>query len=215
ISLVAGVKDDMLNRLKFQLKKKPMQIDDRKFADLKKSYGLYSPAINSGVIAFRTELIRKDSFDQLLALTDRFLAISKYPDQLLLNLFFYRKIHYLSHRFNAFFWLFDSSRFAFERAAILHFAGYEIKPWEKRNPYHSLWKTYQHVSEKIDFTKQPTIKKERTVSLFVFQLFYELMILERRVQFFFKEVDRQLGLVGLWLKKRHPKMYLFIKKIKK
>ncbi len=121
------------------------------FSKLKKQYDLTKPSLNSGVIAFNTDIIQEGTFSKLRGLFLMYVGICKYPEQSILNLFF-RNWEKFPKEYNM------CINLGWDRpnpkdAAVLHFAGgkSEDKPWHPQNPFFKEWKNNLARADSIQF----------------------------------------------------------------
>ena len=114
-------------------------------------YDLNSPMFCTGMFIFSTDIITSNGYNDLLALSKRFVPISFFPDQLVLNLFFYRTWSKLSMAYAFMITLTASVPLCRAKGAIaLHFAGHN-RPWQLHAPYHQLWEQNLARAEVINF----------------------------------------------------------------
>ena len=73
---------------------------EQSYQKLKKRYNLNSKAFNSGVMAFSTKIIKKETFFKLLATFHEYNTIHTHGDQPTLNLHFYKKWRKLPNLYN-------------------------------------------------------------------------------------------------------------------
>jgi len=176
---------------------------------------LKSPAFNSGVLAYHTNIIKSDSFSRLLELARRYAPVA-HGDEAIFNLFFYRQWQSLSFVYNlpVFFWI-KFCRWPAERikGVVLHFIGREdeAKPWSRDNFFYPRWYANLERFSTIDFTQIPPPAAEFPEA--------EIPTLARRLRwrkflYYYPEVNYQLGQIGLKLKRSNPQLYYQLKKIK-
>lgn len=129
-------------------------------ANLKKSYALNSPAFNSGVLSFSTDIIKNETFSELNDLFKEYEEIGP-NDQPILNFFFYKKWIRLpliyninpNHLINC-----CKIRPAYVKGAVLHFAG--PKPWDTNSYFYEEWSRNLEKAELINLNKtQEPIKR--------------------------------------------------------
>ncbi len=115
---------------------------------------------NSGVMAFSTEIIGDDTFNDLIALTKIYLPICKLPEQAILNIYFRKTWSAVDPRYNLLRNLLTRELSTEVRreyldavlcrnAAILHFSGTSEKPWHWDNPYHGKWRANLSLADAI------------------------------------------------------------------
>jgi colanic acid/amylovoran biosynthesis glycosyltransferase len=129
------------------------------FKELGEKYDLSRRSLNSGVMAFSTDIIKEDSFDNILKIFKKYYTIHNVGDQPSFNLFFYNSWKTLSPVYNMY-----GSRLEMLygdilpnkiRGIILHVFGQgDEKPWSEANPFYKEWKKNFDLADKIDFRKK-------------------------------------------------------------
>jgi lipopolysaccharide biosynthesis glycosyltransferase len=176
------------NRLSYQIiEKKFIELEKRgtdektfdKLSDeLKKNYQLNRQTFNSGVMAFNTDIIKEDTFLELNNLFKKYSKISFGVDQLIFNLFFYKKWKKL-------FWVYNIYPLELRyrcgihpkkiRGIIVHFIDIQPskkcriwdkkwkktlgKPWNRGSPFYQEWQDNFKNAELINLTERPLAKK--------------------------------------------------------
>ncbi len=97
------------------------------FKKLRKKYNLNTPSFNSGVMAFNTDIINKNTFFLLKALINEYEKIRITSDQMCLNLLFYKKWQKLPFVYNSLLFVFKTIvRISIQKkrvkTIVLHFA---------------------------------------------------------------------------------------------
>jgi lipopolysaccharide biosynthesis glycosyltransferase len=161
---------------------------------LKEGYNLYEKYFNSGVFAFSTDIIKKNTFNDLNHLWDKYKKECKFPDQTILNLYFQKKWKELDITYNL--CPVDYYRNKIIRdpssAIILHF-WVPKKPWgNKKRHFYSEWKNSFDKADEIDLKHRKKISR-KGVSL--------------NMQKFLDNLNRELGKTGMIIKKKSPKLY--------
>jgi len=179
--------------------------------DLKKDYNLEEKAFNAGVMVFNTDIITKDTLDNLKKLFEKYNKIRKLSDQTIFNLFFYKKWIELPIVYN---WHYYLANFPLHKrknskvkGIILHFAG-PIKPWKENCSFYQEWKNNLKKADLIDIEKPIEIHKLAKNKV------KEYSKISKKRNFFYsaiREVDRTIGLIGIFLKNKHPMLYYLIK----
>lgn len=116
------------------------QEDREKYKKLKKIYNFKSPAFNSGVMAFKTNLIKEETFSDLKRYMQEYQLLAYLGDQTILNIYFYKKWKKLPLVFNGYAPFLVGSNL---KTITVHTIGYVDnigKPWEEKCPYHKEWK---------------------------------------------------------------------------
>lgn len=126
-----------------------------KFLLLKNKHDLQRTAFNSGIFAFSTSIINKNTFEDLQKLMRFYVDICRYPDQAILNIYFGRKCRFINYKYNVFpKWHVDNiGHLDKSKVSILHFAdtGKKNKPWDERNRFYKEWKSNLDKSNEISF----------------------------------------------------------------
>jgi lipopolysaccharide biosynthesis glycosyltransferase len=183
-----------------------------KIKELRKLYNLNNKAFNAGVFVLETKIIRKNDFEDLRKRIFYYKDIANWGDQLIMNLFFYRKWQRLPRVFNTFI-AYPEEEYALPpkeiEGIIYHFCGLKTKPWEKNSPFYGPWCKNLAKAEKINLKKIPLPKKIwfadeiRRIDRYLTKMVVVATI--KRL------IDKKIGCIGLWIKKRNPKLYDIIK----
>ena len=171
------------------------------YEQLKTNFNLNTPAFNSGVMAFSTDMIEEDSFQRLLDIFLQYYNSSTYGEQPILNLFLYKKWKKLHPIYN----VFANSlvqRFHISTKKIdgitLHILS-EDKPWLPSNPFYTEWKKNLEKAEFINLKERPkTSYFFGTSKKIHYFLFIECRKVLYEVYYF---LDRQIGRIGIFLRK--------------
>ncbi len=187
--------------------------DKLRYKKLKRNYNVREKAFNSGVMAFSTDMIEKDDFPKLKILTKKYLHISHPGEQVILNLFFYKKWSKLPevYNFNPFLMAhpFLTKKNPKIEGIILHFPG-SRKPWNsKYSFYYSVWKSNLGKSKLININKPKTPSKTYTKEEIKKYSRYirEKIFLYLPINF----LDKIIGLMGIFLRNKWPKLYCILK----
>lgn len=174
--------------------------------DFEKKYPSDSKVFCSGVMILDTELINDKIFDEIINLHRKYFHFTKLGEEAILNLFFYKNWHKISHVYNFIperEGLINGVRFI---APIIHFACCK-KPWEKSSPYFNEWMDNLKSAENINFKKHLKFER-RWTKLKMFKLRFMVFLAE--IAYFF---DRKIGQLGILLKKYLPFFYKKFRKI--
>jgi lipopolysaccharide biosynthesis glycosyltransferase len=182
--------------------------------ELKRNYNLEEKSFNSGVITFGTDIIKKDTFFKLKKLFKKYDKIRNFNDQPILNLLFYKKWTKLDLVYNSKYYFIglpflNNERELKVKAITIHFPGY-IKPWNPVCPFYKEWKDNLDKAELINTKKPQKPKKEFTKK----EIEKYSKILKRK-KFLYSPIlgiDRGFGLVGIFLRKYFPALYVLLKK---
>jgi len=205
--------------------------------EINKDYRLGGRAFCAGIFVFDSDLINDNTFEQILTLYHRYQDIYKYSEESTLNLFFYKKWHVLPLTYNSapgrMNWRYgiDKKKLL---SIILHFAC-EIKPWYNKNPYALEWFDNLERAERIDLSFRPLPVKIFSAREFnrygrylkfkknLFFIRFPLFMIGRFIKMHSlkaakktaEKIDKQLGRIGLTIKKRYPALYANLLKFKK
>ncbi|MDD5068924.1 MAG: glycosyltransferase [Candidatus Pacebacteria bacterium] len=140
------------------------------FQNLTSKFDLRQRSFNTGVFTFSSDIIKDNSFDICSALISDFAILSKYGEQPIFNLYFYRNWGLLPETYNHFVPVSlspEKTKEIMEKVeregfsaidtmakeqndiptyspkdfsqAVLHFAGFAVKPWKKESPFYDEW----------------------------------------------------------------------------
>lgn len=165
-----------------------------------KNYNIKEKAFCSGLMVFNTEIIKEDTFELVKSLFLKYGSISRFEDQSIFNLFFCGKWE----RLPVVYMDFPSTKT--KRAIITHSMGM-IRLWNPENQFYNKWKDNFEKADLANFKKTP-LKGIRLGGAKM--LWYSFLI---RAKLFWRDVDRAIGLCGIAIKNRFPRLYCFVKKI--
>jgi lipopolysaccharide biosynthesis glycosyltransferase len=170
----AAVLDLQFPKLLFQLKS-----SKELFKEFSR-YNLDEPPFNSGVLAFSTNIIEKDTFSKLKEFFKKYGKYSRFPDQGIFNLFFYKKWKKLPLIYNI------NPEYLFKiflklkrvDAIILHFTGGSRKHSKAltsdKYQFYKEWKYNLDRADKIDLKKIPKGKKWSKIKKISYSSFIRL-----------------------------------------
>ena len=181
--------------------------------EFKKRYKLSAKPFNTGVFSFNSDLINSQTFSEIMSLYHEFGDINVHGEEATLNLFFYKNWHELSVIYNSIpYHLNRYYRITKDNllAVIVHFVS-SVKPWSDASPYYYEWSENLKKADLIDlsnrpqavtsFTEQELVKYLRRFKIIDILNSWQLPILY---------VDRQIGQLGLLIKRKNPKLYKII-----
>lgn len=187
----------------FKLKHQFIDNENRLLDELKNQYNLNKKSFNSGVMAFSTDIIQKNTFYELKNFINKYISITKFPDQCVLNLILYKKWKELNISYNALNVLKRISN-----KSVVHFAG-QLKPWEKENFYYPEWEKNLENFDNINLEKPASnIKKIGKPEMRHNSLCFEIELLERSAHNF-------MGQTGTFLKNNFPWLFYLLKNKKR
>ncbi len=218
------VKDVYLKNQYYQLK----NTEDAKCFDSK--CNLNSKVFNSGVIAFDTKIITKNMFNDLVHLTKKYINYSNFGEQLILNLYF-ANWHKLPKTFNVFITQHLYKIPSLANPVLIHFfARFEkhdptMKPvWNPDNKYYGKWSENLSKFNQINLKKRQEVKQLSDFKIRMDSFIISLDIIKVKMKIFvidffkLKEIsrciDRMIGHIGQFIKKRNERLYYKLKKIK-
>lgn len=205
------------------------------------TYDLNVPAFNSGVIAFNTDMIANSTFGELNLFIKNYPSDFKYPEQAVLNLYFYKKWKKLPLLYNTFIAYHHLKLPDWLKCIVIHFIRCPDYPslWDIKNPFYQEWKTNLEKAEFIDLNKIQKVKKWSILKtkyyslLFKMNLFVELAPHKLKKFFFIYRIKgffvyklkyfflylintpgRIMGQIGNFIKKNNPDLYHKLRKIK-
>ena len=189
--------------------KTPPQIDLKTYLQIKRIYNIKAPAFKAGVMAFSTNIIKRKTFQKLKKLFKQYRELHRggVEDQLILNLFFYKKwkeLPIVYHIEVADFKFLDIQKI---KAIVLHSK-------ENNNSFHKEYTFNLERKNKIDLKEIPApYKKFKQSKIKNYSLYLKI-----RSIFYFPNwthlLDRYFGLIGIFLYDRFPRLYVKLRKLK-
>ncbi|MDD5193684.1 MAG: glycosyltransferase, partial [Candidatus Nanoarchaeia archaeon] len=189
----------------------------KSFQMLKQEYSLKEIPFNSGLIAFDTKIIKNNSLEEIMKLYHSYKEIIKYPEQAILNLYFYKKWTSLPLAYNTY------SVISLDKkidVVIIHSAG-DRKAWSKLSEFKKEWKKNLEKFEITDFPNpidnyrtipEKDIKKiSKEIEK---RIFIESAKMRKKPTLGYR-IDREVGLIGKFMQKKTPSIYRFLKYIEK
>jgi len=185
--------------------------------EIKRQYDTKSNSFNGGFFAFDSAVIKPDTFSKLIYLQKRYGIISAAAEEAILNMYFYKNWNELPITFNLFPNKICENTFLKPSsldAIVMHFNTPE-KPWH--SAFYLEWQKNLAAAEKINFTQQPPtaqeISYEKTKQLDKkLRGAYVIGFLKRVPIHLLSEFDRNIGFIGILLKRNLPFLYNFLKK---
>jgi lipopolysaccharide biosynthesis glycosyltransferase len=141
-----------LNPIKEPIKKELTEEDKKIFNEIKQTYGIDSVAkFNSGVIAFSTDIIKENTFSEIMDLSKKYHGALNFSEQPILNMYFKDTYKNISDTYNYLVSekIFKQKKYSNIDAILIHFFG-ENKPWLKENYFYAEWKNNYDDREKIN-----------------------------------------------------------------
>jgi lipopolysaccharide biosynthesis glycosyltransferase len=198
---------------------------------LKKELDSNPYSFNAGIMAFNTNIIKKDTFTKIKKLYERYKKISIHNEESILNLFFYKKWKKISQVYNL---RPDHIKRCVPikekniKGIILHFLGEENRPWKPQNYFYKEWKNNLKKAELIDLKKRVKKWNKLKMKVYCFYIKFKLSCLLKKIQStmirksilqsilpsILESINRAIGLIGLFLKRYFPLLYIKLRKIK-
>ena len=180
--------------------------------DLNKKYNLDSLAFCAGIISFNTNIIKANTFTELLDVYQKNKEACIYGEESVLNLFFYKKWHKLHdlynfnpHYLNSYYGIKTESIQPF----IYHFFHWP-KPWQIESPYYETWRDNLKKAEDINLQNRPAAKKIISLTEEKKYLRYIKIKKAQRLAKLISGItliNNLLGRLGLLIKKKYPRIY--------
>jgi len=126
-------------------------------SELSLSYNLRAPAFCAGFFFFTTDLIEEKSFERLKNLLDRYESISRFGEQLIMNLAFHGVWRQLPDAYNMMLYKSKPQWPLSARhvdALMLHFVGPE-KPWDSTGPFREEWDAMLQRADEFELENIP------------------------------------------------------------
>jgi len=133
-----------------------------------RGYSLSASAFNTGVFAVNTEVIDEKTLSRLEELAHKYRNLAQFPEQLWMNLFFYRKWERLPMEYNLFATYLQTLRHVPAKdidAVVMHFPRLGNRPglrcWDTDNAFYSEWKNNYDRAELMDLKNIPKPVRRR------------------------------------------------------
>jgi lipopolysaccharide biosynthesis glycosyltransferase len=163
----AAVRDWLMFAIIQLQTKKTEGMDESEYYRRFEGYNLMATAFNSGVFAFNTEIINNTTQAELRQIIEKYGKLARYPDQLWLNLYFYKRWERLPMEYNLFASFLHARRGLPKSqvdAVIMHFPRWppdeSIRCWHHNNAFYDEWKRNLERAELIDLKQVPTAKSK-------------------------------------------------------
>lgn len=177
-------------------------------------YNLNGKAFTTGVFAFNTDIIKKNTLPEMIEMFNKYHELCFFGEEAILNLFFYKKWAEVIELYNYIPWymkdFYALNDYNFP-APIIH-SVCSFKPWEDNHPNKLEWKNNLSKADEIDLNKRLPAKKiwtEGEIRHYILNIKIKRIIFITRV--FIKYCDRQVGQIGLFIKRLSPSLYEKIK----
>ena len=182
---------------------------------LNKKYNLNSLAFSAGIFSFTTDIIKPDTFNELLALYQKNKQACLYGEESVLNLFFYKKWHRLHDLYN-FNPHYLDNYYKIKSKNIQPFLYHFFhlpKPWQSESPYYETWQTNLEKAENINLQNRLSAKKivsRAEEEKYLRYIKYKKNKKKLKQISGLELIDKRIGLLGLLIKKKYPKLYRLI-----
>jgi lipopolysaccharide biosynthesis glycosyltransferase len=211
----------ILNILRTSLKGQLHDRDRRNkhlFKELKSQCDLNRPAFNSGVMAFSTNIISEDDFQNLKKIFFHYKNILFISEESVLNIYFYGKWQELSQVYN----ICPSYETFLSECSAGHLKGIVLhpysnfpggKPWYPTSPAHLEWKSNLDKADMIEIAK-PQVPEKRLNKQEEGEYDVYLKNLHRRYFYkfysykirYFRKYNKYRLLAGAYLRKNYPQV---------
>ncbi len=194
------------------------KINKKIYQKLKKNYDLDEQVFNAGVLAFNTSIIKNNTFSELKKLLSEYIKICASMEESILNLYFHKKWKKLPIVYNlspVHFINFKDIKPEEIKGIVLHFHKY--KPWNPKNYFYKEWKENLEKAELIDLKKRKKGKKWTDKEIEQHSRYLEKKSYSYKYRLFrvYSEIERVMGLVGIFLRRNYPRLYYKLKKTRK
>ena len=187
------------------------------FTRLEHSFDLHRLSFNTGVMAFSTDIIKNDTYERLYETFRTYHTVCIFGDQPILNLFFYTTWKKLHVSYNFFTASLDDRHDGqgvecAVGATILHSCSHK-KLWLPESIFYDEWKSNLEKADQIDLDHRPdnATAFEMLNPTVPLPILNESTVYRIRLHLIRSYIDRYLGLVGIFLKKYFPKIYMILK----
>lgn len=136
--------------------------DPERLYELRARFDTKTVIFNSGLLVLPTAVTGDHAFQTVLELRERFTPLTEFTDQLIFNLFLYKRWQGLSAAYNQLHSL-AYPRLARHFATVMHPAGDRVKPWHQQSPFYNDWWSLRRQAEHINFTEPPSIPRMQQV----------------------------------------------------
>jgi lipopolysaccharide biosynthesis glycosyltransferase len=188
-----------LNPIKEPIKKELTDEDKRLFKEIEEKYGIDSVAkFNSGAMAFSTDIIKENTFSEIIDLSKKYHGALNFGEQPILSLYFRNNYKKLDRFYNYFVdenFVYYKIPYSEMNSVILHIFNKQ-KPWKKESYFYQEWKQNYGDADKIENFNEFNygINKFGLINKIKFRLFY----LYKDIYMY---VDRKIGQLGIFLRK--------------
>lgn len=166
----------------------------RRFKD---AFKLNAPALNTGVMAYSTDIIGENTFAEIVKCARTYEKICTYAEQSILSLFFYKKWKKLDILYNVYIPVVINRYCMLPRFVdgfVLHFCGQD-KPWDPHSFFYLEWKANLDRADEINLDNGSIGQTESFGRIKrITQKFYYYISKTLFEAYYF--VDRQIGRVG-------------------
>jgi len=188
---------------------------------VREKYNLQRLAFNTGVLVFDSEIIKSNTYEEIISLYNEFKDVYQFQEESALNLYFYNRWRLLPMIYNSSPWYFDTVyKITSDNllACVIHFLC-GLKPWDKKSPYYTEWSLNLKKAAEINLLQRPMAKKISLSRLYKYLLYLKIrkfyIFIRKFFNFCFLFIDKQVGRIGLLIKKERPDLFSRLIKYKK
>ncbi|MCB9358781.1 hypothetical protein H6503_02525 [Candidatus Woesearchaeota archaeon] len=196
------------------------------YKELSQKYNLKKTSFNVGIMSFPTKIIKSETYNEIIRLFHRYKSIVSFPEQAILNLFFYDKWYMLPYAYNFYIYRTLLQRFLpskrvrrIDSAIIFHYVA-QPKIWKIRKGHaYDIWNHNFIRHDEFDIQKRIIPSKifsreeidliqqvyKRKFKYIKFDIYLRYKIDQVKVALM--RFDRSLGKIGIYLKTNHPFIY--------
>ena len=151
--------------LEFQTKK-PADMAGSEYSEKFTRYNLLATAFNTGLFAFNTSILDENTLPELEGICRKYHNLGRFPEQLWMNLYFYKRWRELPLEYNLFASYLQKKRKMPKEdidGVVLHFPRFAdekgLRCWDKDNEFYEEWKGNLDRAELIDLKNIPKPNK--------------------------------------------------------
>lgn len=192
-----------------------------------KKYNLFRPSFNTGVFAFNTRIVKKNTFQEIISLLRIAKQICRFGEQTIENLYFYDQWEKLPRVYNLVPRIYMKRYKISKRnlsGMIFHFAGHLkpiYKPWHPKNAFYTEWSESLKLADSISLINVlPSVKVWSDSSIWFYDNYLKIrrsiyMSSFRRKNNIQEFYNLQIAEIKSNVKNNFPLAFYFYKLIKK
>ncbi len=196
-------------------------VDSDLISDLSISFNLNKRAFCTGIMAFSTNIINDNTFDEIINLFKKYERAFLFGEEGVLNLYFYKKWKEIPNVFGLDFTPIAHLKIKPDdiHAVVLHFIRFEdkkwCKPWNPENPFFTEWTDNLQKFDLVNLGIVQRVKSWDVLKVYYYSLLYDFYIhynYRSRTDFNVFSVllsftDRLIGRIGMIVNKISPNLY--------